>query len=70
MQSGGARSVERKYDWKQPNRRLVAQTGVSVDQAKVFKAHAVPQGTCGNVIHALKLLRTNKRMETASCRTS
>ena len=27
-----------------------------VNQAKVFKAHAVPHGLCGNVIGALKLL--------------
>ena len=33
-----------------------AQTGESVHQAKVFKAHAVPQGPCGNLINALKLL--------------
>ena len=35
---------------------LVVQTGESIDQAKVFKAHAVPQGLCGNLINALKLL--------------
>ena len=35
-----------KYDWKQPNRLLVVQTGDSIEQAKVFKAHAVPQGLC------------------------
>ena len=34
----------------------MVQTGESVDQAKVFKAHAVPQGLCGNPINALKLL--------------
>ena len=45
-----------KYDWKQPNRLLVVQTGESVEQAKVFKAHAVPQGLCANLINALKLL--------------
>ena len=28
----------------------------SVNQAKVFRAHAVPQGVCGNLINALKLL--------------
>ena len=27
-----------------------------MNQAKVFKAHAVPQGLCGNLINALKLL--------------
>ena len=45
-----------QYDWKQPNRLLVVQTGDSVDQAKVFKAHPVPQGFCANFINALKLL--------------
>ena len=45
-----------KYDWRQPNRLLVVQTGESFEQAKVFKAHAVPQGLCGNLINALKLL--------------
>ena len=45
-----------KYEWKQPNRLLVVQTGESVNQAKVFRAHAVPQGLCGNLINALKLL--------------
>ena len=45
-----------KYDWKQPNRLLAVQTGESVHQAKVFKAHAAPQGLCGNLISAPKLL--------------
>ena len=34
MQIGGAQFVERKYDWKQPNRLLVVQTGDSDEQAK------------------------------------
>ena len=41
---------------KQPNRPLVVQTGESANQAKVFQAHAVPKGPCGNLIDALKLL--------------
>ena len=32
------------------------QTGDSFEQAKVFEAHAVPQGLCANLINALKLL--------------
>ena len=32
------------------------QTGESFEQAKVFKAHAVPQRLCENLINALKLL--------------
>ena len=54
-QIGGAQFVE-KYDWKQPNRLSVVQTGESIEQAKVFKAHAVPQGLCANLINTLKLL--------------
>ena len=34
----------------------MVQTGESINQAKVFKAHAVPQGLCGNLINALKFL--------------
>ena len=45
-----------KYDWRQPNRLLVVQTGESFEQAKVFKAHAVLQGLCANLTNALKLL--------------
>ena len=45
-----------KYGWRQPNTLLVVQTGESFEQAKVFKAHAVPQGLCANLINALKLL--------------
>ena len=35
---------------------LVVPTGDSIDQAKVFKAHAVPEGLCAALINALKLL--------------
>ena len=45
-----------KYDWKQPKKLLVVQTGDNIDQAKVFKAYAVHQGLCANVMNALKLL--------------
>ena len=45
-----------KYDWKQPNRLVVVHSGESIDQVKVFKAHAVPQGSCANFINALELL--------------
>ena len=48
--------MEKNYDWRAPHRLLVVQTGESVNQAKVFKAHAVPWGLCGNLINALKLL--------------
>ena len=46
----------KKYDWKQPNRLLVLQTGDSVEQAKVFKAQAFLQGMCANLVNALKML--------------
>ena len=45
-----------KYDWRQPNRLLVVHTGDSFELAKVYKAHAVPQGLCANLINALELL--------------
>ena len=45
-----------KYDWKQPNTLSVVQTGDSIEQAKVFKAHALPQGLCANLVNASKLL--------------
>ena len=47
---------EEKYDWRQPNRLLVVQTGESFEQAKVFKAHAGLQGLCASLINAQKLL--------------
>ena len=34
----------------------MVQTGERVNQAKVFRAHAVPQGLCGNLVNALKLV--------------
>ena len=52
-----------KYDWKQPNRLLVAQASESINQAKVFKAHAVPQGLSGNLIKALKMLANQQEDE-------
>ena len=44
------------YDWKQPNRLPVVHTSERIEQAKVFIAHAVPQGLCANLVNALKLL--------------
>ena len=41
-----------KYDWKQPNRLSVVQTGVSIDQAKACST----SGLFANLINALKLL--------------
>ena len=34
----------------------MVKTCESVNQAKIFRAHAVPQGLYGNLINALKLL--------------
>ena len=50
-----------KYDWKQQNKGswLYKQVKVLI-RPKVFKAHAVPQGLCGNLINALKLLATQQ----------
>ena len=56
------------YEWRAPNRLLVAQTGVSASQAKVFKAHAVPQGLCENLINALNCWRTSRQMEIVQSR--
>ena len=39
----------------------MVQTGVSASQAKVFKAHAVPQGLCENLINALRLLAKHQK---------
>ena len=50
------RNLWRKVRLEATDRLLVVQTGDSIDQAKVFKAHAVPQGLCANLINALMLL--------------
>ena len=34
----------------------MVQPGESVNQAKVFRAHAVPHGPCGKLVNALNLL--------------
>ena len=45
----------RLVGWKQPNRLLVVQTGESVNHANIFRAHAVHQGLCRNLMNALKV---------------
>ena len=45
-----------RYEWRARNRILVVQFGTNANEAKVFKAHAAPQGSCGNLANALKLL--------------
>ena len=49
--SGGVQFVERSTIGSK-----VVQTGDSIEQAKAFKAHAVHQGVCVNLVSALKLL--------------
>ena len=56
IRTGGAQFVERSTIGSNRDRLLVVQTGERIDQAKVFKAHAVPQGLCANLINARKLL--------------
>ena len=53
---GGVRCVKADPNGRAPNRRLVVQLGTDANDAKVFRAHAAPQGLCENVIKALKLL--------------
>ena len=43
------------YNHKNPNRSLVIQDGVSASETKVFRALALPQGVCGNLIITLAL---------------
>ena len=37
------------------------QFGTNKDEEKVFRAHAVPQGLCENLINALKLLANQQK---------
>ena len=39
----------------------MVQTGVNANEAKVFKAHAVPLGLYDNLINALKLLANQQK---------
>ena len=52
------RNLRRKYEWRG---LLVVQLGRNEEEAKVFKAHAVPQGLCENVINALNLLAKQQK---------
>ena len=53
-----------RYVWRAPNRILAVQLGTNGDEAKVFRAHAVQQGLCENLINALKLLANQQKMVT------
>ena len=50
-----------KYEWRAPNKILVMQFGTKKDEEKVFRALAVPQGLCENLINALKLLANQQK---------
>ena len=50
-----------QYDWRAPNRVLVIQDSTDQREAKVFRAHAAPQGTCDNLINALKFLTNQQK---------
>ena len=56
IQIGGARSVEKNKTGSNQTGSWWCKPGESVNQAKVFRAHAVLQGLCGNLIDALKSL--------------
>ena len=50
-----------QHEWRAPNIILVVQLGTNPNEAKVFKAHAAPQGLCDNLINALKLLANHPK---------
>ena len=50
-----------RYEWRAPDRILAVQLGANEDEAKVFRAHAVAQGLCENLIDALKLLAKQQK---------
>ena len=50
-----------QYDWRAPNRILVIQVSVDPREAKVFRAHAAPQGLCDNLINSLKFLTNQQK---------
>ena len=39
----------------------MVQIGANAIEAKVFRAHAAPQGLCDNLINALKLLANQQK---------
>ena len=62
----GKRQCSGQYDWKAPNRILVVQDSMNRREAKVFRAHAAPQGMCGNLINAETLGRPTERWRQSS----
>ena len=59
-QIGGVRPVEKNMIGSNQTGSWWCKQAKNVNQAKVFRAHAVPQGLCGNLINALKLLANQK----------
>ena len=45
-----------QYEWRAPNRILVAQLGANANDAKVFKAHVAPLGLCDKLDQCAKAL--------------
>ena len=45
-----------QYDWRAPNRLQIIQDSADPREAKVFRAHTVPEGMCDNLTNSLKLL--------------
>ena len=45
-----------QHDWTNPNRVLAVQDSMNPSEAKVFRAHAPPNGVCENRVCALKFL--------------
>ena len=39
----------------------MVQLGTNASEAKLFKAHAAPQGPCDNLVNALKLLANQQK---------
>ena len=50
-----------QHEWRAPKRILVVQLGTNANEAKVFMAHAAPQGLRDTLINALKLLAKQQK---------
>ena len=55
------RDVRRTVQWMNPNRVLVFLDSTDRSEAKVFRAHAPPQGACENLVCAQ--LRRDSRLK-------
>ena len=53
--TGGARRAAASTSWRDPNGVSVIQHSADPSDAKVFRAHAPPQGVCENHVCAHKL---------------